>query len=191
MKLIFIGGSFNPPHRGHYEIIQYCSKQCDQLVLMPTAHSPLKNKTYSPKPHHILRMLELLIQDLNCSTQIDDWELLQSGPSYTYLTIQYLQQKYPESSISMVIGADQLLKFQQWKNYKEIIHSVHIIGFNRADCNFIPLSEMNITWVEDFNVDISSEEIREEIATGKLNANDLILPVKDYILGNNLYGYQQ
>ena len=190
MKLIFFGGSFDPPHRGHYEIIQYCCKKYDQLVLMPSTHSPLKNQPPIAESYHRLKMLELLTLDIDFSIQIDNWEFTQSGPNYTYQTIQYLQEQYPEYSISMVIGADQLVKFQQWKKYKEIISSIHIIGFNRSYCDYTPLSGMNFTWIEDFNVDISSTEIREKIAKSKFTGNELTKSVQNYIQENKLYGYQ-
>ena len=190
MKLIFFGGSFDPPHKGHYEIIRYCYKKCDQLVLMPSALSPLKNQPPIVEPHQRSKMLELLTLDFDFSIQIDNWELTQSGPNYTYQTIRYLQKQYPEYSISMVIGADQLIKFQQWKKYKEILSFVHILGFNRAQCDYTPLPGMDLTWIEDFNVDISSTEIRENIARGKHIGNELIQSVQDYIQKNNLYGYR-
>ena len=158
-------------------------------MIMPTLNSPLKNKTSSIAPHHILQMLELLILDIDFPIQIDNWEFTQSGPNYTYQTIQYLEKQYPEYSISMVIGADQLIKFQKWKKYKDILGSVHILGFNRAFCDYTPLSGMNLTWIEDFNVNISSTAIREKIAKGKHIGNELTHSVQDYIQENNLYGY--
>ena len=154
---------------------------------MPTLNSPLKSNTSSIAPHHILQMLELLIQSIDSTIEIDEHDFSQTGPSYTVDTIHYLKQKYPESSISMVIGADQLMKFQQWKNYNEIINSVHIIGFNRGACDIKPLLGMHLTWIEDFNMDISSAEIRKYIAAGELKENILTPSVKNYIFENNLY----
>ena len=81
MKIIFFGGSFDPPHKGHYEIIRKCSKQCDQLILMPTLHSPLKNKTSFTAPHYILRMLKLLIHDVNHPIIIDKYDFSRSEPT--------------------------------------------------------------------------------------------------------------
>ena len=158
-------------------------------MIMPTLNSPLKNKTSSIAPHHILQMLELLIQDIDPTIEIDKYDFSRSGPSHTVNTISHIQQKYPKSSISMIVGADQLIKFQQWKEYNKIINSIHIIGFNRSNCDFIPLSGMDITWIEDFNMDISSTKIREKIAMGKHLGNELTPPVQDYIQENNLYGY--
>ena len=190
MKLIFFGGSFDPPHRGHYEIIKYCCKKCDQLVLMPSTLSPHKSQPPVEESHHRSKMLELLTHDIDFPIKIDNWEFTQSGPNYTYQTIQYLEKQYPEYSISMVIGADQLIKFKKWKKYKEILSSIHFLGFNRAYCDYTPLSGMNLTWIEDFNVNISSTAIRDKIAKGKQIGNELTPSVQDYIQENNLYGYQ-
>ena len=90
----------------------------------------------------------------------------------------------------MVIGADQLIKFQRWKNYKEIMNSVQILGFNRDSCYFTPTNEMNLTWLKDFKVDISSSIIREKIAKGDSSDNDLTPSIQRYIQNNKLYVYQ-
>ena len=155
---------------------------------MPTLNSPLKNRTSSTAPHHILPMLELLIQDIEYAVEIDKYDFSRPGPSYAVDTIRYLQKKYSEYSISMIVGADQLMKFQKWKEYNKVINSVHIIGLNRANCDFTQLPGMNISWIEDFNMDISSAGIRKDIAAGELKENVLTPSVKNYIFENNLYG---
>ena len=89
----------------------------------------------------------------------------------------------------MVIGADQLIHFHKWNNYVDIMNSVQIIGFNRDNCNFTPPVEMKLSWLEEFKVDISSEEIREKIKNGILFDNELTPSVLHYIQKNTLYGY--
>ena len=190
MRLFFFGGSFDPPHGGHLKIIQYCCKHSDKLLLIPAANSPLKNNPPVAEKNHRVKMLKLLIQDLNFSVEVDDWEISQPGPSYTFETIRHLQENYPNSDLSMVIGADQLIKIHKWINYERIMKSVQMLGFNRDCCNFIPPAEMNLTWLEDFEVDISSSKIREYIAKGNSFNNDLPLVIQQYIQENNLYGYQ-
>ena len=187
MKLILFGGSFDPPHLGHLKIIENCCGECDKLILMPSAHSPLKTKHPIAVAKHRLKMLELLTQELNQPIQIDDWEINQPEPTYTYLTIHKVQNEYPNSSISLVVGADQLEQFQKWKNYQKILDSIHIIGFNRDNYNAVPVEGMNLTWIKDFKMDISSTEIREKIGRGDQLGNELPQPVWDYIQENNLY----
>ena len=190
MKLFIFGGSFDPPHRGHLEIIKYCCKLSDLLLLIPAANSPLKNKPPVAEGFHRIKMLKLMIQDLDSPIEVENWEINQSGPSYTHDTIQHLQENYPDSNLSMVIGADQLIKFQRWKNYKEIMNSVQILGFNRDSCDFTPPDGMNLTWLKDFKVDISSSNIRKKISMGQSYKNDLPSSIQSYIQKNNLYGCQ-
>ena len=90
----------------------------------------------------------------------------------------------------MVMGADQLIKFHRWKNYEGIMNSVQILGFNRDSCDFTPPDEMNLTWLKDFKVDISSSIIREKIAKGDSLENDLPSSIQRYIQNNKLYDYQ-
>jgi len=88
----------------------------------------------------------------------------------------------------LVIGADQLQQFQKWKNYQEILDSVQIIGFNRKNYNVTPLIDMNLTWIKDFEMDISSTEIRRKIASGAQKGRELPHAVWNYIKEHNLYG---
>ena len=187
MKLILFGGCFDPPHKGHYEMIQKCSQQCQLLIIMPTLHSPLKNYKSSTASHHIKEMLKLLIKDIDHDIKIDEYDLNQSGPSYAIESITYLKGKYPKHLISIAIGADQLLQFNLWKDYKNIMKMVKIIGFNRNNCKYTPISGMNFTWVKNFNMDISSEKIRSDIGLGKMNEDYFISSVRSYIIKNNLY----
>ena len=159
MKLILFGGSFDPPHLGHLKIIENCCVECDKLILMPSAHSPLKKNPPIAQAKHRVKMLELLTQKLKHPIQIDDWEINQSSSNYTYLTVQHLHNEYPNSSISLVVGTDQLEQFHQWKNYREILSSVHIIGFNRDNYNEAPIEGMNLSWIKDFKMDISSTAV--------------------------------
>ena len=188
MKLILFGGSFDPPHMGHLKIIEKCCGECDKLILMPSAHSQLKKNPPIAQAKHRIKMLEILTHELNYPIQIDNWEISQPEPNYTYFAIQHVQKEHPISSISLVVGADQLEQFYQWINYKEILKSVHIIGFNRDNYNEAPIEGMNLTWIKDFKMDISSTEIREKIGRGDQLGNELPQPVRDYIQENNLYG---
>ena len=189
-EIIFFGGSFDPPHKGHIEIIHRCLSLCDQFILMPTVYPPIKIIESRTDPFHILQMLKLIIQDLEGDIEIDEYDLACSGPSYTVDTVRYLQNKYTQYSISMVVGADQLMQFQQWKDYNEIINSIHIIGFNRKNYSITKLPNMNLTWIEDFNINISSEQIRKDIISEGLSSNNLSPSVKQYIIDNQLYGYK-
>ena len=46
---------------------------------------------------------------------------------------------------------------------------------------------MNLTWIEDFEMDISSTEIRRKIASGVKKGRELPHAVWNYIKEHNLY----
>ena len=76
------------------------------------------------------------------------------------------------------------------KDYQDIINIVHIICFNRKNCNFTHLPNMSLTWIEDFKINISSEQIKKDIIKGEFNKDNLPSAVKQYIIKNQLYGYK-
>ena len=87
----------------------------------------------------------------------------------------------------MAIGADQLINFKKWKNYKEIINAINFIVFNRKEYIINEISNMSFTWVKNFNFNISSKEIREKIANEQSIADQLTPPISEYINKKQLY----
>jgi len=191
VNLYFFGGSFDPPHIGHLSIIQSCVIESQQFVLIPTKKSPFKDQSPAASAHHRIRMLELLISKIDHPIIIDDWEIINPAPNYTYETIRHLQIDYPQSNLFMVIGGDQLTYFHKWKNYREIMNLVHIVAFNRDKNQYEPLDGMQISWFTDFQVDISSTTIREKITDGYLPDTDITPEVLEYIQSNHLYNYPE
>ena len=189
MNLYFFGGSFDPPHIGHLSIIQSCIIESQKFILIPSKQSPLKDQVPMASACHRIRMLELLISKINHPIIIDDWEINNPVPNYTYETIKHLQIDYPQSNLFMIIGSDQLAHFQEWKNYREIINVVQIIAFNRDKYPYKSFDGMQINWLTDFHFDISSTEIRKQIAEGNLPSKELTLDVLKYIQSNHLYSY--
>ena len=190
MNLVFFGGSFDPPHRGHLGIIRYCQHHFDICILFPAFQTPLKDRFPLENKMHRINMLKLLIKDETNSIKIDNWEIRQSDYSYTYKTINYLKTKYPEAKLSMAIGADQFIQFNQWENYSEIIQSVKIICFNRYNMDFPSSKKINITWLKDFQINVSSSNIREKMFKRETSISDLPEDIILYIQENKLYGYK-
>ena len=189
MNLYFFGGSFDPPHIGHLSIIKLCVFESEKFVLIPARQSPLKNHIPIAATHHRICMLELMISKIDHPIIIDDWEINNPTPNYTYDTIKHLQLEYPGSNLFMVIGGDQLTCFKKWKNYKDIMQSVQIVAFNRKNTQYKPLEGLKVNWLEDFQISISSTTIREGITAGIIPSKYVTQEVLEYIQSNHLYGY--
>ena len=126
MNLFFFGGSFDPPHLGHYNIVRKCLEYCDKVVVIPNNIS-LDKKIPKENSCHRLNMLKVLFQELNVA--IDDFEIISNKKNYTIHTIEYLMNKYKKAKITMVIGKDQLYKISDWYRYNDIINLVKILDF--------------------------------------------------------------
>ena len=187
MNLYFFGGSFDPPHIGHLSIIQSCVIESQQFVLIPTKQSPFKDHLPVASAHHRVRMLELLISNIDHSIIIDNWEINNPAPNYTYKTIRHLQTNYPQFNLIMIIGGDQLTNFHKWKNYREIMDVVRIVAFNRNNIKYETPKGMQISWMKNFQVDISSTTIRDNIIDGHLPKKEVPFEVLEYIQSNHLY----
>ena len=89
----------------------------------------------------------------------------------------------------MVIGGDQMGKFNKWKNYKKIMDMVQLVLFKRPNYEVKMLKDMKVNYISDMELDISSSSIRRKINSGEISINDLNQVIINYIQDNNLYGY--
>ena len=117
MNLFFFGGTFNPPHMGHYEIAKKCLKLADKVLVIPNNLSP-ENKLLETDAFHRLEMLKILFKKTDII--IDKFEIDSERKNYTIHTVNYLVNKYKKYKITMVLGLDQLRNFNNWYKFKEI-----------------------------------------------------------------------
>jgi nicotinate-nucleotide adenylyltransferase len=192
------GGSFDPPHLGHVGVIEYFWKsypESSKLLLVPNYISPFK-KEKGVGEKHLLSMLQILIDDNHiANTIIEDVEIKRKETSYTIDTIEFIQKKYPDEELYLIIGTDNLAKFPLWKDYKKILNSTHLLIFNRnlgSNGDFPPeLKEFSnrIEFVNNPQIHASSSEIRN-LPHEKWNLY-LTPKVLEYIEQEELYGFRK
>ena len=174
MKIFFYGGTFDPPHKGHKLIVEYCLDKCDNLILIPNKKSP--DKLSNPKATFNQRKEMLKILFNNEKIVISEFEAKSTKTNYTHLTINHLKEIYKKSDLTMVIGNDQLVNLKKWKNINYILDEVKILCFNRKIVDNIRLKsdlKGDIEFVENFNINISSSEVRNSLlnkSIGRLNS---------------------
>ena len=186
MNLFFFGGTFDPPHIGHYKIANKCLKLADKVLVIPNNLSP-ENKLLQTDVFHRVEMLKILFKDTDVI--IDRYEINSEKKNYTIHTVNYLADKYENYKITMVLGLDQLKKFNNWYKSKEIKESVDILCFNRNNIDVMPEIYENYIVDKSFKVNISSTKIREAINQKEGNTITKYLhnDVLNYISKNNLY----
>ena len=125
------GGAFDPPHRAHRALAEAALAQLglDALLILPTGQAWHKSRVLSPAPHR-LAMCRLAFEGLP-RLQIDARETQRPGPSYTADTLQELAAEHPGAQLYLVLGADQLLAFQTWQRWPEVLRHATLAVANR------------------------------------------------------------
>ena len=192
------GGSFNPIHNGHIQLIKGIISELnlDKLLVVPSFLPPHKLVKSPVSPEDRIAMCKLCIADIP-KTEISDIEIKRGGKSYTYETLQELHSIYPTDDLFLIMGADMFLSIETWKNPEIIFKLATICGVPRKGVGgrqelidrepFLKsigaeTKVLNLTLPE-----VSSSEIREAIENGK--SIDKLVPeqVENYILEKGLY----
>ena len=190
MNIFFYGGTFDPPHKGHKMIVKYLLPLCDKLILIPAKKSPFKKKSPIANGIERIDMLKLLFDDPKI--EVDDFEIKSKDENYTYLTVEYLMKKYKHSTFTMVIGKDQLNFLDRWKFIDTFFDKIKILCFNRNgfrnETKNSLYASFSIEYINDFNFDVSSTEIRKSINSLNSDLESMLdLKVLEYIKKNNTY----
>ena len=186
MNLYLFGGSFDPPHLGHYEIIKYFIKKSDIFIISPIFYSPLKK--HKPKTSYLDRkkMIKLML-GVNYSRKISilDYEY-ENESIFSADTIRYLKENFNKFSINMIIGADQYNSIELWNEYEYILNNVNLIVISRPGIK-IDMKKYPCELIEGITMDISSSDIQANILNTEKIKLQLGSKVFDYIANNNLY----
>lgn len=198
MKTGILGGTFDPVHNAHLMIAGEALQQLelDEILFIPTSHTPLKEDTVITPVEHRVRMVELAIAD-NPVFRLSRIEIDRAGISYTVDTIAGLKQSLGnDSELYFIIGLDSLKTLPRWKEPDRIIEMCRLVtvlrpGYNVPDIDKLEKSIPGITesliMIDDLAPDISATDIRKRVAAG-LPINDLVpAPVEQYILDHGLY----
>lgn len=132
LRVGVFGGAFDPPHLAHRELAATAVQQLglDVLHILPTGQAWHKTRRLTPAEHR-LAMCEQAFAGIP-HLRLDDREVRREGPSYTADTLSELATEYPGAHLFLVLGADQLLAFQTWVRWQEVLQRATLAVANRA-----------------------------------------------------------
>ncbi len=197
-KTVIFGGTFNPIHFAHLEIIQnvLALPTTEKVIVMPTSIPPHKISDNLACDADRFEMCKVALGDLK-NVEVSDAELLRGGRSYTYDTLRHLRLKNPGVKFSLVCGGDMIISFNRWYKYKEILKTTEIIAVRRVGIDDDRFDEavkelINegavINVLKNYVTGISSTEIRANIENDDYLLKYLPKDVLEYIRENDLYG---
>ena len=193
MRIGIFGGSFDPIHNDHYEICKKFKENLnlDKVIVVPTYLSPFKSEYVTP-PTMRKEMVEIAFSNLDYVT-VSDYEINQSNPSYTYKTIEWVKSNNKNAELFLLIGADSLVNFLNWKSVDYILENATLTVMGRRGFNLESEAERfkNSTgkpiFFFEYDGKISSTFVREILKLGVSTTNYINSKVADYIVQNELY----
>ncbi len=198
MKIGLLGGTFDPIHMGHLVIAEEVRLKLalDEVLFIPAGQPWLKSERRVAPGEHRLEMLKLAIGS-NPHFKVSTIEFERPGPSYTVDTIAALRDELgAEVELYFIVGFDTLAELPIWKEPSRLLGMCHIVAVRRpgyAELDWrsleqaIPGVSSRVVVVDVPQVDISSTQIREQVAKG-LSIRYLVPEaVEAYILKHRLY----
>lgn len=188
MRIGLFFGSFNPIHVGHLIIGNQLAESgwVDEVWFVVSPHNPFKDSSSLLNDRLRLQMVRLALEQCN-HLKANQVEFDLPKPSYTIDTIQYLEEKYPNHSFSILLGSDGFQNIDQWKNADILKSKTNFIVYERPGFEIKEINGAKFNVLEAPLLDISSTFIRKSIQSGK--SIQFLVPdiVREFIDANLFY----
>lgn len=196
-KIGIMGGTFDPVHYGHLLIAQSAAQEfgLDQVIFLPTGKSPHKSSDAVTDPAIRYEMARIAVCD-NPLFGISDIESGSGEVNYTYLTLQKMQDMYPDARLYFIMGEDSLDEFHNWRRPDEICQKAALLVAARNDAvrqAEDKVKKAGAEYAADIHLlsapyfSVSSREIRERVRKGESVRYMMPESVEDYIRRHGLY----
>ena len=194
-KIVVLGGSFNPPTTAHLALmkaaVDAAGAQLGLFVPTPFWYVEKKIAKIGHKEETLPDELRIELLNSMCSGDkrlaVDSCELQrQKGErSFTYETLEKIQEKYPESQVFFLAGSDKLHIIPRWHRIKEFVERFGIMVAKRqgempetviSNHPFLSAHKETFTvfTVPDWLDTISSSAFREKLRSYDLSAKGMV-----------------
>ena len=177
MDILLFGGSFDPVHNGHENILRTALeyKKFDKIIIMPIGspgHKASCKAPFAVRKH----LVELAFGDIGVEMEVSDFEGNSFEKSYSYITADHLKSLYPDGKIYFVIGADSAINMHKWARWEYLAQNVTFLVFDREpeENPLLAQAVENIrayspdtTIIKNQVVPVSSTQVRAMAARGQ------------------------
>ena len=199
-RLAIMGGTFDPIHMGHLRMAHAVQQQLafDRVVFLPSYIPPHKQtRSDFASWQDRLAMVELAVQNY-ADFVVSSLEFDRGGISYTYDTVNFLQELWPDAAIYLIIGEDSLTQLYTWYRALDLLRLVYFVAAERpgyeGEVGVARLTKAYGSWAAEKIIHaevpetaISSTEIRKRLREGKPIRGMVPMAVDQYIYERGLY----
>lgn len=199
MRIAVFGGSFDPVHNEHVELVKSAinALALDKVLVMPSFFAPHKHGGAHVGSAERFEMCQIAFRNIS-EVEVSNYELTQAGTSYTYLTCRWFAEKYPNVERFFLVGADMLENFFFWRNPDDILQNVALAACGRGELlpkefheRFHKRFGCDYTEVPFTGKEVSSTDLRVALAFPNVKIHDLDKEVLSYIEERKLYQYPE
>ena len=183
--IAIIGGTFDPIHNGHLQVISEVANKFEKVIVIPTGNPWLKDHTPIASGEQRVAMTQIAVNSLALGekVQVSAIEVKRPGPSYAIDTVNELSKIYPGSKFTLVLGSDAASNLSKWHRSDELQKLVNVLVVKRAGVQPSEFAEIEVS-----APDLSSTEIRDKVANSKDISNLVNPTVAAFIKEHHLYG---
>ncbi len=184
MRLAILGGTFDPVHNAHLAMARAALQALEpaRVVFMPTGRTAYRSAAVASAEDRVA-MLKLALAG-EPRFALDERELAPGASGYTVDSLRALRAEEPEAQLYFLMGADQLEKFQSWREPEEIRRLAKLAVFPRPGH---PLRDPSVQPLPMTPADISASDIRARAARGESLAGLVPAAVANYIERKGIY----
>jgi len=167
IRTALFGGTFNPLHNGHLTIARSVLEQglADEVWILITPCNPWKKDQILLDDRLRYNMVRDAVKDIH-GIEASDYEFNLPKPSYTANTLRHISADYPDREFILTIGADNWVKFDNWRESDFILSNYRIIVYPRSGFEIKDIPQ-GVTELNCPLVDVSSTDIRSKIQAGE------------------------
>jgi nicotinate-nucleotide adenylyltransferase len=193
MKIALLGGAFDPPHNGHVIMAECVSHTFDEVWLMP-CYRHMYGKDMSPNSIRVDMCFAATAHHPKLKVFGYEIQHQLSGSTYETLAKLLTDPLHDHRNFSMVIGMDNALTFDKWKNADKLKTLIPFVVVPRQGYEHQPGwydHSPHVCLTDNATPLLSSTDIRRWCKEGNDQMLDahLPLPVLEVIWDLGLYGY--
>ena len=188
MRVGLLGGTFDPPHVGHWLVAvdAFEALRLDRLVFVPAARQPLKQHREMAPPEARLAMVRAMAEG-DPRFAVDPIEMERPGLSFTVDTLDAYRRRPEVAVLYFLVGADALASFHLWRE-PERVQALATLVVLRRDTDQVSLPPgVRARVLETRRVDVSSTEIRARVRAGQSIRGFVPAPVEALVAAAGLY----
>lgn len=187
MKIGIYGGSFNPIHNAHVEIVKFILEQLklDKIIVIPVGKASHRDDIMVSGKFR-KKMCELAFENEE-KVFVSDIEIKNKNISYTIDTLKKLISLYGEDNeFYEIVGEDSAYNFSKWKDYNQILELSKVVVFQREGYNG-GVEHENVIYLDTPLYNISSTMVRNQIKNNEDISKIVPKKVAQFIQEKKLY----